>query len=68
VIAGATALSRRGISEACTFVEFFNIVIIISTATLPSGTASEGVYDREVAIIRIMEISICVGVYGAWRG
>ena len=62
-VAGAAALPGRDASEASALVEFFSINIIFLTATLPSWAAGDKSYDGEVAVVGVMEIAVCIGVY-----
>jgi hypothetical protein len=63
-----TAFARWGTAEACTFIEFFGVIFIILTASLPSRTARDGIHNRKVSVVWIVEIPIRVGIDGSrWR-
>ncbi len=67
-IAGAATLTRRGTTEASLVFEFFSITIIVFTATLPRRAARERSDYRKVAIVGVVEIAVCVGIYRVWGG
>jgi hypothetical protein len=62
-VAGAATLAGRGAAETSPFVKFILISIVVVTATLPSGTVRELSYDREVAIVGVVEIAVGIGIY-----
>ena len=61
-VAGTTTLSWRDAAETSSFVVFIFVIVVV-TVTLPGGPTGNGDYYREVAVVRIVEIAISVGIY-----